>query len=303
MVIPEKLKTTLIAIHHEKGKQWLQELPQLLKRIEKKYAITFTASSPFKLSYNFVVPAVNVEGKRVVVKMSVPNKELEREANWLTHYQNGQIVTLLEYDHEDGFLIMEHLQPGVPLSHIMDDTLAVEVTAKLMESIWQEPKVGHSFPSIVDWTQGLNRIREKFNGKTGPFDQKLVDLAEERFRYLFHTMKLPVLLHGDLHQDNILSSDKGWKIIDPKGVIGEREVDIIPFLRNYLWTHDSPREVLEKRVNQFSDLLDLNKERILLWGYSLSILSAWWLIEDGQSQESFDQTLNLALLFHELLSN
>jgi streptomycin 6-kinase len=31
---------------------------------------------------------------------------------------------------------------------------------------------------------------------------------------------LPVLLHGDLHQDNILSQGDDWLVIDPKGVIG-----------------------------------------------------------------------------------
>lgn len=37
---------------------------------------------------------------------------------------------------------------------------------------------------------------------------------------LAKTFALPVLLHGDLHQENILSHGDDWLVIDPKGVIG-----------------------------------------------------------------------------------
>jgi streptomycin 6-kinase len=30
-----------------------------------------------------------------------------------------------------------------------------------------------------------------------------------------------VLLHGDLHQENILSNGNDWVVIDPKGVVGD----------------------------------------------------------------------------------
>ncbi|KAA0546865.1 phosphotransferase [Bacillus sp. BGMRC 2118] len=303
MNISDELKSTLVAIHREKGKQWIHELSHLMERIEKKYAITFTTTPSFKLSYNYVVPAVTSEGKKVVVKMSVPNIELEREAEWLKDNQSEQVVKMLDYDQKEGYLLLEQLYPGVSLSHINDDTKAVDIAATLMKSIRKEPRAGHSYSSIGDWVKGLERIRENFHGKTVSINCELVDLAEERFHYLLSTMEQSVLLHGDLHQDNILLSHTGWKMIDPKGVIGEREVEVIPFLRNNLWKHERPKSVLENRVNHFCHLLGLHRERILLWGFSLSILSAWWLIEDGQSQESVEQTLLLAQLFNDLLNS
>jgi len=39
-------------------------------------------------------------------------------------------------------------------------------------------------------------------------------------KHLAKISALPVLLHGDLHQDNILSHGDDWLVIDPKGVIG-----------------------------------------------------------------------------------
>src|SRR5690606_4671155 len=38
------------------------------------------------------------------------------------------------------------------------------------------------------------------------------------------TAQLP--LHGDLHHDNILSSARGWLVIDPKGVLGDPAYDL-----------------------------------------------------------------------------
>lgn len=41
-----------------------------------------------------------------------------------------------------------------------------------------------------------------------------------------------LLLHGDLHQFNILAAGKEWLAIDPKGLIGERECEIGPLILN-----------------------------------------------------------------------
>src|SRR5690606_25597285 len=42
-----------------------------------------------------------------------------------------------------------------------------------------------------------------------------------------------VVLHGDLHHDNVLDfGDRGWLAIDPKGLHGERTFDYVNLLRN-----------------------------------------------------------------------
>ena len=68
---------------------------------------------------------------------------------------------------------------------------------------------------------------------------------------------LDVLLHGDLHHDNILQngddearhsfSDGGWLVIDPKGVIGESAYEVAAFIRNpmpELLTHDDAPNIM-----------------------------------------------------------
>jgi streptomycin 6-kinase len=36
-----------------------------------------------------------------------------------------------------------------------------------------------------------------------------------------------LVLHGDLHHDNILNDGNDWLTIDPKGIIGEAELCIL----------------------------------------------------------------------------
>jgi streptomycin 6-kinase len=299
MKIPEHLVSTIQGVHKEKGKEWVENFSRLVSFVEKTYSVKFDASSSYNLSYNFVASATKADGTKVVIKMSVPNSELTSEVNWLKYNKDGQVVHLLEYDQEKGIVILEHLEPGLPLSTIQDEQEAIKIAANLMKTIWKEEPNEHDFSSIQKWASGLSNIKKFYKGNTCPFQEELVTLAEDRFGYLISTIKKPVLVHGDLHQDNILSSSNGWRVIDPKGLIGEAEIDIIPYLKNYLWDKSSPKQVLQSRVKLFSSLLGLKEERILLWGFCLSVLSAWWCVEDGQP--CADEGIRLALLFNELL--
>jgi hypothetical protein len=62
-----------------------------------------------------------------------------------------------------------------------------------------------------------------------------------------------VLLHGDLHHWNILSSEReGWLAIDPKGLAGEAECETGAFLRNPLFrilSAENPAEFLSDRID------------------------------------------------------
>lgn len=77
----------------------------------------------------------------------------------------------------------------------------------------------------------------------------------------------PVLLHGDLHQGNILSNDNQWLVIDPKGVIG--------YPINEMWTFvEEPNYDLKYIANFFN----FRFESIVKWYYIHLILAACWRV-------------------------
>ncbi len=89
-----------------------------------------------------------------------------------------------------------------------------------------------SFIQLTDWFDGLKRLRKMFNGGTGPLDEKLVERVERTTKDFFAENHNPVLMHGDFHHFNILSSERGWLVIDPKGVIGPAGYEVGPFMLN-----------------------------------------------------------------------
>lgn len=68
-----------------------------------------------------------------------------------------------------------------------------------------------------------------------------------------------MLLHGDLHQDNILAvAREPWLAIDPKGLVGEPAYEGGSLLRNpqdQLLALPDPKPLLARRVAQLADAL------------------------------------------------
>jgi hypothetical protein len=78
----------------------------------------------------------------------------------------------------------------------------------------------------------LKGLRLRFSGGTGPFPERSVEIIEGLVRELFSEDRPSVLLHGDFHHFNILLSERGWLVIDPKGVAGPAEYEVGPLLLN-----------------------------------------------------------------------
>jgi streptomycin 6-kinase len=122
----------------------------------------------------------------------------------------------------------------------------------------------HAIPTIVEWASGLSTLRRRFDGGTGPLPVTLVDRAEALFAELIGSQGAGVILHGDLHHDNILSAEREpWLAIDSKGVIGEAEYEPGAFLRNRLLSQPDPAKTLARRVNHFAERLGFDRQRMI----------------------------------------
>ena len=65
----------------------------------------------------------------------------------------------------------------------------------------------------------MTALRARFDGGTGPFDPTLVALAEACYADAAQRSDV-VLLHGDLHHENVLAAGREpWLVIDPKGIV------------------------------------------------------------------------------------
>ncbi len=92
-----------------------------------------------------------------------------------------------------------------------------------------------------------------------------------------------MLLHGDVHPQNILKSERQpWLAIDPKGVAGDRMYDAADFLCSIprIGEETQRRQFLERRLSLMAEALGFDRQRILVWSLALSVLSGWWSYED-----------------------
>jgi streptomycin 6-kinase len=96
-----------------------------------------------------------------------------------------------------------------------------------------------------------------------------------------------VVLHGDIHHDNILDfGARGWLAIDPKGLIGERGFDYA----NLFCNPETDIEVtaparFRRRLAIVSEASGIERERLLQWILAWAGLSAAWWLSDGVQPE------------------
>jgi streptomycin 6-kinase len=280
--IPGEFRKTILETFGESGAAWLSGLPALIRACEEQWDLR--VGDPMPLSYNYVAEAVSMDGVPLVLKLGVPNTELTSEIQALQYFDSRGAVRLLDADPDNGILLMERLIPGRPLEELPDDNQATEIAAGVMRRLWRSVPSEQNLLTQEQWTAGLARLRAEFDGGSGPFPEAMVARAEGLFAELIASTTSRVLLYGDLHYWNILSSERqDWLAIDPKGVVGDPAFEPSAWLLNSkppeLIGLELRRQLL-RRVDQFADLLTLDRARLLGWGYARAVLSAWWSCED-----------------------
>jgi streptomycin 6-kinase len=281
----------------EAGKTFLANLPAAIAEASQRWGLTDVQPVP-TLSYNFAAFARRGD-EQVVLKMGVPDRELKSEMATLRLFNGEGACRLIDCDEEKYWMLLERLQPGVMLLTLKDDEEATHIAAEVARKIWrplesleaasslsnsQKQAVLQNFIRLSGWFDGLKRLRAAFNGGTGPFNAKLVERVEGSVTDFLAENHHPVLMHGDFHHYNILSSERGWLVIDPKGVIGPAGYEVGPFLLNPwgdLLKIDHHRRMTERRIAILHEHLGFERERIREWGLAHAILSSWWSMESN----------------------
>ena len=273
----------IFALYGNTGREWFNALPTLLERYAQRWDLTL--EFPFEnLSYNYVAPARCADGTSAVLKVGFPNDELRAEIAALRHFDGQGMVRLLKADEENCVFLMERIFPGKTLWNAGDEESTMHIL-DVMPKLWKPYFGDYLFKRVDDWGLAFSRLRERYDGGTGNLDAHLVTKAENLFFELLSSSDESVLLHGDLHHDNVLSAERqSYLAIDPKGVLGEPCYEVGAFLRNplpALLQKENPRALMQRRVDMVVEGLGFDRKRVLGWGMSQAVLSAIWCDEDG----------------------
>jgi len=264
------------------GTRWLAELPQHLAAVRREWDLDLGA--PFSLSYHWVTAVRQGDGSPAVLKLGLPGSEhLADEAAALEAFAGRGAVQLLAFDAERGALLLERAIPG-ELARTLVPRRDVDATQALIEVMHQlhvDPPPGCPLPQLeadrVSFVEHLRRFPD-----AGPLPRDLVELALRLFDELCATAPRQVVLHGDLHHDNLLRATRApWLAIDPHGAIGDPGFDVGALLYN---PDPDDRDLtlvdlVPARIDQLAAGLDMPVERVVAWGFVMAVLSEVWTCE------------------------
>ncbi len=196
-----------------------------------------------------------------------------QEAEALRFWDGRGAARLLAHDPGARALLIERCLPGRPLGNTYgDDSLAV--AADVMRRLWRPPSGSVPWRQLaVEADRWLDELPDDYERHGRPFERRLLDTGLDALRMLGPTQEGVVLCHQDLHGGNILSAEREpWLAIDVKPIVAERAYDAVAIVRdpgpNGLTLAD-----VRRRLDVLSELLDLDRERIRLWGVAKHL--AW----------------------------
>ncbi len=288
MNLPESFIANMRGAFEGRGEKFLNDLPSLIEAAAGRWGLSNIVPVD-NLSYNFVATAER-NTQSVILKLGVPNEELTSEMETLRLYDGQGACRLLDSEEDKGMLLLERLKPGRMLSELEDDEQATRIAAQVMSKLWRPAPLEGRFLSLRTWFDCLKQLRARFDGGTGPLPLEMVEKAEGLVRDLFAEGRPDVLLHGDFHHYNVLDSERGWLVIDPKGVVGQAGYEVGPLLINPfdLLERPDPVQVTQRRIAILAEGLGFEQDYVQAWGIAHAVLSACWSLEeqDGWGQHS-----------------
>jgi len=205
-----------------------------------------------------VVSVEQSDGTPAVLKLTWPHREAEQEADALERWDGDGAVRLLARDDDANALLLERCEPGTFLSDSPD---ALDVLIGLLPRLWKSVDAFRPVADEADWW-----IEHDLR------DARYADVAIGLLRELVPSQGEQVLVHQDLHAENVLAAAREpWLVIDPKPLAAEREFSVAPIVRSFELGH-SRREALY-RLDRLTAELGLDRERARGWTIAQTI--AW----------------------------
>jgi streptomycin 6-kinase len=226
--LPAELRAGL-AREDPSSAQWVGRLPDLAAAFLDRWRLRIDGR-PMHGVCALVLPVRTADGASAVLKLTWPHPEARDEHLALSVWAGDGAVRLLDSAPEDYVVLLEGLDAGRDLTSVPLDE-ALSRTGDLLARLGVKtdlPFVGVD-ERAREWSAELaaarghppSRVPICVLDHAAAVLDDLVDIAA------------PVLLHTDLHYENVLAGDREpWLAIDPKPLVGDAAFEVAPLLRN-----------------------------------------------------------------------
>ena len=213
-----------------------------------------------------------------VLKRSKP-AEVATAYHALREYSGTRYCEVYEADIAGGVLLLERIVPGTTLRVEPDRDWRLGVFGDVWRDLHKPPAEKSIYSTYMGW---VSRITEYMRCRR---DYELLCAkmakAEQICRSLCEKYPGEMLLHGDLHHYNILLGNEGrWRVIDPKGVVGDPVFDIPRFILNEF--ADGYNESLPRVIQILSDKLNIPQGDLMRLTFVETCMAHCWVAESVQ---------------------
>jgi len=276
----DKLARNVINIMGSDGRVWITSLPNTVRILMDCWKLS-NLLPVTNMSFNYVAKAICNHNQSVILKIGFDKKVIAAEKHALIYFDGNASIRIIDYHEEYNALLLEQAIPGTSLKALYPakDKFVIDCYGDTVQKLHHKPLVNkHGFRHINDWLKILDEF------KSDQLSRHLLERAIYLKNMLLNSLEKEVVLHGDLHHDNVLKNENSWLTIDPKGIIGETAFEVAAFD----FIHDSEitdtlevRELFLSRIKAVAAKSNVNAERLKNWVFVRLILSAVWYIEDN----------------------
>lgn len=234
------------------GKGAHRWVPKLLDRVSDLAAEwDLTVGAEFRSGNSSVVLRCRHRGGEAILKLSPDSYAVREETEMLLQFApSGRVPAVLAADR--GAVLLEAVDPGALVEKLPAPPTPAEYAAFLID-LHSAGDPASAPRKLADWLEVLFSSATKrgadLTGSRGLRDELLAQPTDE------------VLLHGDLHLGNVLTSDtKGLVAIDPMACVGDASFDAVDYVLEGL-----DREEMVRRRDALAAAADIDVDRLDAW--------------------------------------
>jgi len=278
------LRRTAEEVWGRAGRDWSDRLPATVQEVLEDWQLRL--EHPLATSLHWVAAVRTADGRPAVLKLGAAEPgHLADEATALRLFAGHGSVRLLRSDAERGALLLEQARPGEPLGTLVParDEEATAVLVGTLRALHRPAPASCSLPRVIEQAGALRRHLRS----DGLVPARLAGRALALFEELCGDAEASVVLHGDLHHDNVVRAERAeWLAIDPHGAVGDPAYDVGSMLFNPRLMDRDPTllALVPGRIEQLADGLGMAVDRVQAWGFVKAVLSQVWTCEGSPAR-------------------
>ncbi|MEU4412675.1 aminoglycoside phosphotransferase family protein [Nocardia salmonicida] len=275
--IPASFADAIAKREGPRGRAWMAELPALVDGLLQRWSCT-PAGPVMHGQVGIVVPVNHRELPPSVIKVSYPHPGNLHEPDAYVAW-NGRGSTHLFARADEHFAMLLERASQRTLATVTDPEEAIMIQGRLSHRLSVAAPSG--LPKLSDRTDRWHdKIRSTAATFGHPLPSKIMDAAMATLHELGPEQP-DTLVHGDLHDANILASDReSWLAVDPKTYVGDPAHEALNVIRSprfdgLLRSSDMQPGVL-LLLDIYCEAAQLDSERTRRWTQFGAVREAMW---------------------------